>query len=179
MNELFLVWTHLDLMYVKYPICGISDSESPQCVVSKGLAAFQGHLVGAVFLLVHIWPVLFTFGLWKDQMTSVWTNNKHSAFRSAIRFYYIWKFSTNILASFSLFLTSICAALTSWVATKKLFVLVTPYPSFLLQIGDHDDNFNILLPDHRPEVFSASSQRPLSCDICSCPLITLHRKQRC
>lgn len=58
-------------MYVKYLICGISDSESPQCVVCKALAAFQGHLVGAVLLLVHIWPVLFTFGLWKEQMTNV------------------------------------------------------------------------------------------------------------
>ena len=44
-------------------MCGISDSERPQYVVSKGLALFQGHLVGAIFLLVLVRPVLLTFGL--------------------------------------------------------------------------------------------------------------------
>lgn len=55
---------------VKYLICGISDSERPLCVVSEGLAAFQGHLVWAVFLLVVLRPVLLTFGLREEQMTN-------------------------------------------------------------------------------------------------------------
>lgn len=53
---------------------------------------------------------------------------------------------------------------------------VTSYPSFLLEVGDHDNNSNILLPDHPPEVFPARSERPLSCDISPCSLITLQRK---
>lgn len=50
----------------KYLICGISDGEHSQGVVSEGLAAFQCHLVRAVLLLVHLGPVLLTFGLWKS-----------------------------------------------------------------------------------------------------------------
>lgn len=48
---------------VRHLICGISDSERPQCVVSEGLAAFQRHLVWTIFLLVLLWPVLITFSL--------------------------------------------------------------------------------------------------------------------
>lgn len=54
---------------VKYLIRGVSDSERPQCVVSEGLTAFQGHLVWAVFLLALLRPVLLTFGLRRQQMT--------------------------------------------------------------------------------------------------------------
>ena len=51
---------------VTYLICGISDSERPQRVVSEGLAAFQGHLVRAVFFLVLLRPVLVTFCLYTE-----------------------------------------------------------------------------------------------------------------
>lgn len=53
---------------------------------------------------------------------------------------------------------------------------MTSYPSFLLEVGDHDNNSNILLPDHPPEVFSARSERPLGCDVRPRSLITLQRK---
>lgn len=51
------------------------------------------------------------------------------------------------------------------------------YPSFLLEVGDHDDNSNVLLPNHPPEVFPARSERSLSCNVSPCSLITLQKKQ--
>lgn len=56
---------------------------------------------------------------------------------------------------------------------------MTSYPSFLLEVGDHDNNADILLPDHPPEVFSARSERPLSCDVGPCSLITLQTAPGC
>lgn len=53
-----------------------------------------------------------------------------------------------------------------------------PHPSFLLEVCDHDDYSNVLLPDHSPEVFPTCSERPLSCDVRPCSLITLQRKTR-
>lgn len=50
------------------------------------------------------------------------------------------------------------------------------YPSFLLQVGDHDNHSHVLLPDHPPEVFPARPERPLRCDVGPAPLITLHRR---
>lgn len=63
-----------------------------------------------------------------------------------------------------------------WIAAVCVRLKVTSYPSFLLQVSDHDDNSNILLPDHPPEVFFARSEGPLSCDVRPCSLIPLHRK---
>lgn len=42
--------------------------------------------------------------------------------------------------------------------------LVT-HSSFLHQVGDHDDDADVLLPDHPPEVLSARPQRTLSGDV--------------
>ena len=39
------------------------------------------------------------------------------------------------------------------------------HPALLHQVGDHDDDPNVLLPHHPPEVLSAGLQRPLGCDI--------------
>lgn len=50
------------------------------------------------------------------------------------------------------------------------------YPSFLLEVCDHDNDSNVLLPDHPPEVLPARSEWPLSCDVGPCSLITLQRK---
>lgn len=52
---------------------------------------------------------------------------------------------------------------------------MTSYPSFLLEVGDHDDNANVLLPDHPPEVFPARSEGSLSCDVGPGSLVTLHK----
>lgn len=57
--------------------------------------------------------------------------------------------------------------------------LVTSYPSFLLEVGDHDNNADILLPDHPPEVFSARSERPLGCNVRPGSLITLQTTPGC
>lgn len=54
----------------------------------------------------------------------------------------------------------------------------TSYPSFLLEVGDHDDNADVLLPDHPPEVLLARSERPLSSDVRPRPLITLQKENR-
>ena len=39
------------------------------------------------------------------------------------------------------------------------------HSAFLHQVGDHDDDTNVLFPDHPPEVFRAGLQRTLSCDV--------------
>lgn len=39
------------------------------------------------------------------------------------------------------------------------------HSSFLHQVGDHDDDADVLLPDHPPEVLSAGPQRTLSSNV--------------
>lgn len=42
----------------------------------------------------------------------------------------------------------------------------SPYPSLLQQVGYHDDDANVLLPHHPPEVFQACLQWTLGCYVC-------------
>lgn len=149
--------------YDKYLICGISDSEHPQGVVSECLAAFQRHLVWAVFLLVPLGPVLLTFGLWESTKNIRISRHRRSDSAEVLE-----KALSALLLKCET--TDLCAAVCS---------PSSPYPSFLLEVGDHDNNANILLPDHSPEVFSARSERPLSGDVRPRSLITLQTAPGC
>jgi len=56
--------------------------------------------------------------------------------------------------------------------------LTTPYPTFLHQVGEHDDAAAVLLPDHAPEVVGGVGQRTLSRNVAKLILVALTDKQQ-
>ena len=55
-------------------------------------------------------------------------------------------------------------------------VLVTLDHSVLHRVRHHDDDVDILLPDHSPEVYGCVWQRALGCYVLILVIITLHRR---
>ena len=54
---------------------------------------------------------------------------------------------------------------------------IMSYPSFLGEVGEHDNTTRVLLPNHPPEIMDCAGKWALSCNVYHSLLVALNRER--